>query len=412
MKKIIALSLTIIMVFSLFACGKDEVKEYSDITFTVLDATSGNNENEEAISLFDADASTKWCVVDFSKAEVTFEANKPIKIKGYSFVTGNDNSYFNGRNPMDWELSGSNDNRAWVTLDEQSGNRDIPDKDKVKCDFPVLDIDEEYKYFKLEITKVQSGACMQLSEFVLDYNGSEYVCNNLSDDNTSAKPVVTSSTTISTTSSSVVQTNPTQAPTQNQGKYLGSQTVYNGAEYTLGVGDSIMLMSSRVGGTSYSAYNWFADTADGGITLEKNSSMCTVKAVRTGRYEITATYDYYISGVGNQSYTDKITIVVTNESQGNSNSGSSSNNSSSGSSYSPNYNYNSYTNSYNTTTRRCNKCKGTGYYTCSSCNGAGYKIKYGSVPNYAGSSSGNNSYSYKEYCSYCSNGKIRCYCGS
>lgn len=56
----------------------------------------------------------------------------------------------------------------------------------------------------------------------------------------------------------------------------------------------------------------------------------------------------------------------------------------------------------------CYKCHGSGSITCTNCDGKGYKEKYGSVPNYSGSSR-SNSYTSRETCFKChGSGSITC----
>lgn len=180
MKKVLAVFLCFIMAVSFFGCGKE--KEYSDITFEVLNATKGAGSGEESENLFDGNPDTKWCVVNFDGAEVIFEANEEVKINGYSFVTGNDCATFKGRNPRAWVISGSDNNEDWDVITTEVKNFDLPDENGVRRDFELTDVEDEYKYFKLEIIDVQSGNCMQISEFMLHYNGMDNDHKNLSDD--------------------------------------------------------------------------------------------------------------------------------------------------------------------------------------------------------------------------------------
>ena len=168
------------MTVSFFGCGKE--KEYSDITFKVINATKGAGSGEEAGNLFDGNTDTKWCVVNFDGAEVVFEANEEVKINGYSFVTGNDCATFKGRNPRAWVLSGSDDSKDWDVITTEVKNFDLPDENRVRRDFELPDVEDEYKYFKLEIVDVQSGNCMQISEFTLLYNGMDSDNEHKTDD--------------------------------------------------------------------------------------------------------------------------------------------------------------------------------------------------------------------------------------
>ncbi len=155
-------------------------KSSGKVTFEVYETTGSTYSHETPSNLFDFKGSTKWCVTNFalSGASVEFKASEPVKITGYSLLTGNDNEAFTGRNPSSWELYGGNDGGNWVLLDSKS-NYSLPEKNNDRVDFKLRNVDEAYEYFKLEITANNGANAMQLSDFSLDYKGADYTYTDL-----------------------------------------------------------------------------------------------------------------------------------------------------------------------------------------------------------------------------------------
>lgn len=400
MRKALAIILVMSMVFCLYGCGGSDTvpQEKIDISFSVIDATAGANSNEEAGNLFDLDAQTKWCVVNFQGASVTFEASEAIKISGYSFVTANDCETFTGRNPISWDLSGSNNNEDWEIIDTKSNNSTIPDKNKVKCDFNVS-ADKEYKYYKLLVYATSSGNCMQVSEFSLHYDGADYEYMNMPTDSGSNNAETNANNGTGNSGNS----NSTPA-----NKNLGQQTIYDGATYTFQVGEYITFKNPAVPGGSIYAYSWFANEGGDCVTLSKNGAFCTITGAKPGKCVMQANLDYNSNG-SNHEYVYIFTINITEATpggSGSSNSSGSSNNSSS-SSGSSSYNPDIYNNNSNST---CRYCGGKGYTICTTCDGKGYYYVSGSVPNYSGKPGGGGSYREKKDCPSfsCNNGRKDC----
>ncbi len=69
----------------------------------------GNEGPEKAIDL---DVNTKW--LDFNKQAIVFDFGAPVTIDEYNFATANDSD---GRDPVSWVFSGSDDNVNWTPLD-------------------------------------------------------------------------------------------------------------------------------------------------------------------------------------------------------------------------------------------------------------------------------------------------------
>ncbi|MCI5893411.1 MAG: hypothetical protein MRZ66_08445 [Clostridiales bacterium] len=154
----------------------------STITFTALDGTEGAT-GENYDKLIDGDkTSTKWCVTKFSSAYIVFKASERIFVDGYTITTGNDNSKNTGRNPQDWTLNGCNDydevtktGGTWETIADVTNDNLLKDENNKDYDFSFTETEKKYQYFKLEITAIQSGNCMQMSEFTLSYTTCDHV---------------------------------------------------------------------------------------------------------------------------------------------------------------------------------------------------------------------------------------------
>ncbi len=138
---------------------------------TVLAATKSHYDFEGVKCLFDGDKNTKYCTITTS-AYIVWQAPKPIAVSGYEIMTGNDNSYYNGRNPKSWVLYGSNSrlgrkDSGWVKLHGVTNDKTLKDLDYKTYSFTVSPAAKTYQYFKLEILENCGDGCIQMSEFTL-----------------------------------------------------------------------------------------------------------------------------------------------------------------------------------------------------------------------------------------------------
>lgn len=428
MKKIIAVFLVIFLVFSVFGCTSDssdkenthssgsELKNKDDkndendeneknddkdnndndesredinknegtvsenkvenVTFTVLEATEGVSDNEQAPRLFDFDANTKWCIVSFEGAEVIFEASRPIRVDGYSILTGEDNERYNGRNPVSWALYGSEDLKKWELLDRKTDSDALPEKNNVKCDFEAQ-ANKSYRYYKFEVSDIVSGTCMQISELSLHYGEAETEYKNMPG-----------------TEGSVASGSSERAPFETpDGKYAGSFTVSGDSEYTLEVGEYGLFFHPNVAIGMYSAYNWsVSDPSVASFCYEE--SMCYIKGLRPGKVTCTAylmdtSYyglgsDYY-SNVYEYDFTVNVVPAGENSSSGGSGTGSYTGGGSynGGGSHMGGGSYNGGSGS-----DFCSRCNNQGQIACSACKGKGeYRVEV-NVPSYTSGAGG------------------------
>ena len=142
------------------------------VTFKALAGSPEGYTNETYANLFDGKKtegnSTKWCCDFYSSAYVIFAASKAGIPVGYTITTGNDNSNWNGRNPLSWKLYGNNEGKdgAWTLIQEVSNDTKLQDKNFTSYDF-TCEGSTFYKYFKWEISATHSGKALQVGEFEL-----------------------------------------------------------------------------------------------------------------------------------------------------------------------------------------------------------------------------------------------------
>ena len=170
-KRVLSIILTLCMLLALVPIMPVTVAAKST-GYTVL-AGSGGNSGEEHGNLVDGDIKTKWCMNSFTFACIVFKTPNVVKVSGYSITTGNDNASYNGRNPKSWVLYGCNDysestgDGTWVELHSVTNDTVLEDKNYTTYSYAFDKNTTAYTYFKLEITAIQSGDVMQMSEFEL-----------------------------------------------------------------------------------------------------------------------------------------------------------------------------------------------------------------------------------------------------
>ena len=181
-----ALFFPMILLMLLFLPGRMVAQtDYEEfVKLTVLEGDPGGYAaNEGYTNLVDGQDS-KWCCSFISSAYVIFEASKAGVPVGYTITTGNDNEEYNGRNPLSWKLYGNNEGKdgAWTLIQEVDNDKVLQDVNNTSYDFPCEKVSTSYKYFKWEITAIQNGSILQVSEFKLKFN----TCTHLKADGSSA----------------------------------------------------------------------------------------------------------------------------------------------------------------------------------------------------------------------------------
>lgn len=148
---------------------------YYGSSYYSVDGGSGGFGGEEHGNLVDNNLDTKWCANKPSgNWYIEFHTASAIQVDGYMLRTGGDTGSWGNyvRNPRNWVLYGKkNSGDSWSIIDTKTDNYDMPTSSNAEKDFDA-DAPGQYKFFRLEISAVRDGNCMQMSEmrlFSYDY---------------------------------------------------------------------------------------------------------------------------------------------------------------------------------------------------------------------------------------------------
>ncbi|MGI5160098.1 ThuA domain-containing protein [Microbispora sp. CA-102843] len=122
---------------------------------------SGENPPSEArAQLIDGNNNTKWLTrANTGWAEVRLE--KPVVVAHYALTSAND---YQGRDPKNWTLKGSQDGQTWVDLDKRT-NETFPQRFQTKE--YKFENTTAYPWYKLDITANSGEPLIQLAELRL-----------------------------------------------------------------------------------------------------------------------------------------------------------------------------------------------------------------------------------------------------
>lgn len=102
------------------------------------------NSGEHWRMVCDNRINTKWCGEFVSAAYLMFDAGETVSPVAYRIYTANDTHNYPDRNPMTWQLYGSDTrltvptDRRWRLIDDQSGNGMLPAADYTSTDFQLM----------------------------------------------------------------------------------------------------------------------------------------------------------------------------------------------------------------------------------------------------------------------------------
>ena len=141
---------------------------YYGNSYYTVDNGSGGFDGEQHGNLVDNDLNTKWCQDKPSgNWYIEFHTASAIQVDGYMLRTGKDTWPETGRNPQSWVLYGKkNSGDSWSVIDTKTDNYDMPNASNAEQDFDA-DAPGQYQYFRLEISAIRGGNCMQMSEMRL-----------------------------------------------------------------------------------------------------------------------------------------------------------------------------------------------------------------------------------------------------
>lgn len=177
------------LIFRSLVHNEDEDANMENITFTPVAGTSGY-ENCGYENLMDGDGNSKWCTLNTMESYdkhkgwwAIFKASEPFCPMYYYLETADDANMHYERNWVSWKIYGANfaaesvsdystddwmrQENGWVLIDEKQhvGTDMLPYSDHEICCFVNSEFaSEPFQYFRIEVSEVVSGNCMQMSE--------------------------------------------------------------------------------------------------------------------------------------------------------------------------------------------------------------------------------------------------------
>ena len=164
----------------LTGCDKTEVRQYDllesekepEMDITAYGNLSVNRENsggktanEGSLKVVDQDYNTKFLInpyYDDLYMQLSFPGG--ISVGAYILASANDAQ---DRDPKDWELMGSNDGSAWISVDSKQGYLFTSRNQKVRFD---ISNKEKYRYYRLNVKAIRGGTGLfQLAEWRVIY---------------------------------------------------------------------------------------------------------------------------------------------------------------------------------------------------------------------------------------------------
>lgn len=137
--------------------------DITDYTGTITSQYSDSPSGEDITKLIDNTSSTKY-LTQHSAAWVRFQPNTAQVVVQYTITSAND---VPNRDPKNWTLQGSNNGTSWTTLNTQTNQSFSARYQKKTYSFSNS---TAYTYYRLNVTAVQSGSIMQMSEWELIRN--------------------------------------------------------------------------------------------------------------------------------------------------------------------------------------------------------------------------------------------------
>lgn len=134
---------------------------------------SNDNANENLDKLYDGTADTKFVFDYLGNPWIEFQADEPAAANLYSITSANDEA---SRDPMGWELQGSDNGRRWTTIDTRTGQSFYARKN---TQFYSFDNDHSYRFYRLVLTENGGARLAQMSEWQLFY--SEKIATGIDD---------------------------------------------------------------------------------------------------------------------------------------------------------------------------------------------------------------------------------------
>jgi glucose/arabinose dehydrogenase/type 1 glutamine amidotransferase len=125
-----------------------------------ITASAENPPNETKDKLTDGNENTKW-LARATTGWVAYQLPAPAAVTKYSLTSAND---FDGRDPKNWALQGSQDGTTWTDLDVQT-DQDFPERFQ-RREFEITNT-TAYAHYRLNITANAGEPLIQLADFGL-----------------------------------------------------------------------------------------------------------------------------------------------------------------------------------------------------------------------------------------------------
>ncbi|MFC3196066.1 fasciclin domain-containing protein [Parapedobacter deserti] len=119
----------------------------------------GPNAVEAAKYAFDGNRETKFLLGGFNGAWLKFELDTPAVAGAYTITSAND---FPERDPIDWNLQGSNDDENWTTLDARAGEIF---ENRFQMKVYHINNRRAFKFYRLNVLRNRSGDAFQMADW-------------------------------------------------------------------------------------------------------------------------------------------------------------------------------------------------------------------------------------------------------
>ncbi|MBQ2188077.1 MAG: fibronectin type III domain-containing protein, partial [Bacteroidales bacterium] len=131
--------------------------------YTATSGAGGYNTNEGYANLVDNDRNTKWCRSS-SGVYIEFHSQQDFVPTGYVLTTANDTHKNPQRNPKNWVIKAKlNAGDPWTLIATVTNDQVLQDVNTTDFEF-AIDNSATYRYFRFEVSAVQSGDSFQLGE--------------------------------------------------------------------------------------------------------------------------------------------------------------------------------------------------------------------------------------------------------
>ncbi|MGN1256728.1 MAG: hypothetical protein ACI4UA_06160 [Bacteroidaceae bacterium] len=146
---------------------KKEESKLQKVSIAFVEGTQSTGKEGSAM-VADGHKWTKWCIDAPQEMpyHVTIDAGKALVPKAYGLVTAEDTHTYPTRNPIAWNVYGSNDCKEWTLVEKVKYNRDMRDENEQTYLFPIKE-SKAWRYYKFEFTRMTEGTRLQLSEIGL-----------------------------------------------------------------------------------------------------------------------------------------------------------------------------------------------------------------------------------------------------